>query len=73
MKPDANVLFQLAEELDIDVLGTSASYLTALEKGGVRPGKKFNLGHLRTLLSTGSPLSDESFTIYLKIEFYFYP
>ena len=32
MQPDANVLFQLAEELEIDVFGTSASYLTALEK-----------------------------------------
>ena len=69
VQPDANVLFQLAEELEIDVFGTSASYLTALEKGGVRPGKKFNLGHLRTLLSTGSPLSDESFTyVYREIK-----
>ena len=69
MQPDANVLFQLAEELDIDVFGTSASYLTALEKGGVRPGKKYNLGRLRTLLSTGSPLTEESFAyVYREIK-----
>ena len=69
MQPDANVLFQLAEELEIDVFGTSASYLTALEKSGVRPGKQYNLGRLRTMLSTGSPLSDESFAyVYREIK-----
>jgi len=69
MQPDANVLFQLAEELEIDVFGTSASYLTALEKRGVRPGKQYNLGRLRTILSTGSPLSDESFSyVYREIK-----
>ena len=69
MQPDANVLFQLAEELEIDVFGTSASYLTALEKSGVRPGKQYNLGRLRTILSTGSPLSDESFAyVYREIK-----
>jgi len=69
MQPDANVLFQLAEELEIDVFGTSASYLTALEKRGVRPGKQYNLGRLRTILSTGSPLSDESFAyVYREIK-----
>jgi len=28
---------------------------------GVRPGKEYDLGALKTVLSTGSPLSEEAF------------
>src|SRR6185436_11726870 len=41
--------------------GTSARYLASLEKAGVSPRTSHQLGSLRTLLSTGSPLSAESF------------
>ena len=58
---DGRVLWQMAEQEDVSVFGTSAKYISALEKAGVRPGTEFSLTHLRTLLSTGSPLAPESF------------
>lgn len=61
MEPRAESLFELANEFKIDVFGTSASYLAAVEKLGVRPAEQFELGRLRMILSTGSPLTDEGF------------
>ena len=61
IEPDASTLIRLADELAINVFGTSASYLAAIEKRGVRAGFKYNLDPLRTILSTGSPLTKESF------------
>jgi len=43
------------------VFGTSAKYLSALEKAGVRPKDDYDLSALRAVLSTGSPLAPESF------------
>lgn len=59
--PDPEVLWRFAEEQRMTVFGTSAKYLALLEKEGVKPGKKFDLSNLRTICSTGSPLSNESF------------
>ncbi|MHC4992685.1 MAG: acetoacetate--CoA ligase, partial [Planctomycetota bacterium] len=59
--PDPEVLWRLADEEGVSVFGTSASYLAALEKAGVQPGKRFGLERLRAVLSTGSPLSEQSF------------
>ena len=61
MEPTADSLFRMAEELKINVFGVSASYLAALEKKGVRPANQYRLTALRTILSTGSPLTGESF------------
>jgi acetoacetyl-CoA synthetase len=58
---DGRVLWQMAETERVTVFGTSAKYLSALEKAGVRPGDEFALPGLRTVLSTGSPLAPESF------------
>jgi len=59
--PKASVLWELAEKEKVSVFGTSAKYLSALEKAGVKPGKQFNLEPLKAVLSTGSPLSMDSF------------
>lgn len=59
--PSADALWRMAEEEKITVFGTSAGYIAALKNAGVKPGKIFKLPHLRTLLSTGSPLSKEDF------------
>ena len=59
--PDAGALWKLAEDLDITVFGTSAKYMEAIEKAGVAPGTQYDLGRLKTILSTGSPLSEGSF------------
>ena len=59
--PEASVLWDLADKEKVSVFGTSAKYLSALEKAGVKPGKQFNLKNLKAVLSTGSPLSSDSF------------
>ncbi|MDW8478816.1 MAG: acetoacetate--CoA ligase [Xanthomonadales bacterium] len=59
--PDGRVLWDLVDADGITVFGTSAKYLAALEKAGVRPRASHRLGSLKTILSTGSPLAPESF------------
>ncbi|MFW6284278.1 MAG: acetoacetate--CoA ligase [Desulfosalsimonas sp.] len=59
--PGPEILWKMAEDQKISVFGTSAGYLGALENSGLRPGDGFDLSHLRAVLSTGSPLSEEGF------------
>ncbi len=59
--PEPKSLIDMAEEEQVSIFGTSAKYISALEKAGVNPNKTHDLSQLRTLLSTGSPLSQESF------------
>jgi len=59
--PGADALWKMAEEEKITVFGTSAGYIEALKNAGVKPGKDFDLSSLKSLLSTGSPLSEENF------------
>ena len=56
-----NVLWDLAEETGITCFGTSAAYLHACMKAGVEPGAGRSLDQLRSVGSTGSPLSPEGF------------
>ena len=58
---DARGLWRIAENERVSIFGTSAKYLSALQKAGVRPRREFELPGLRTILSTGSPLSPASF------------
>jgi acetoacetyl-CoA synthetase len=58
---DGHGLWKMAERERITVFGTSAKYISALEKAGLRPVDSYNLSPLRTVLSTGSPLAPESF------------
>jgi len=58
---DGRVLWQMAEREKVTVFGTSAKYISALQKAGVRPRDEFDLAQLRAVLSTGSPLAPESF------------
>jgi len=59
--PSPEALWQMAQDEKITVFGTSAGYLAALQAAGVRPKEEFDLAPLRAVLSTGSPLSIESF------------
>ncbi|MGD9299333.1 MAG: acetoacetate--CoA ligase [Thiohalocapsa sp.] len=59
--PGPEVLWDLVAEEGVTVFGTSAKYLSALEKAGAEPARTHDLSALRTLLSTGSPLAPESF------------
>ncbi|MGD8250899.1 MAG: acetoacetate--CoA ligase, partial [Desulfobacterales bacterium] len=59
--PGPAALWDLAQEVGITVFGTSAGYLNALETSGLKPRETHDLSALRTILSTGSPLSEEGF------------
>ena len=55
------ILWDLAEQERITHFGTSAKYIDAIKKVGLVPRKDYALGSLRTVFSTGSPLSPEGF------------
>ncbi len=55
------VLWELAAELGITVFGTSARWLAACRKFRLRPGDRVDLGALKAVLSTGSPLAPGTF------------
>ncbi len=59
--PGPAALLDLAQEERITVFGTSAKYIAAIEKAHLAPRETHDLSALRTILSTGSPLSHESF------------
>ena len=51
----------MAEEERVTIFGTSAKYISALEKSSFVPAKEVDLSALRTVLSTGSPLLPDGF------------
>ena len=59
--PDMGVLWDLAERTGETTFGTSAAYIAACMKDGVRPEEGRDLTRLRSVGSTGSPLSPEGF------------
>jgi len=59
--PDENAMLDLIDDEQINIFGSSAKYISALEKSGVIPRNSHNLGSLKVILSTGSPLAPESF------------
>jgi acetoacetyl-CoA synthetase len=66
-KPDS--LFDLIDEEKITIFGTSAKYISSLEKKDLAPIQTHSLTSLKTILSTGSPLLPENFEfVYQKIK-----
>ncbi|MDX1704828.1 acetoacetate--CoA ligase [Pseudidiomarina sp.] len=59
--PEPKVLWDIADQEQISVFGTSAKYLSALEKADYKPGAHHDLTALRAILTTGSVLAPESF------------
>ncbi|AKS42575.1 acetoacetate--CoA ligase [Wenzhouxiangella marina] len=59
--PDGNVLWDLADEARVSVFGTSAKWIAACDKAGIKPRETHRLDALKAILSTGSPLLPESF------------
>jgi len=59
--PDMGTLWNLAERAGVTMFGTSAAYIGACMKAGVEPGSGRDLGALKAIGSTGSPLSPEGF------------
>jgi acetoacetyl-CoA synthetase len=59
--PDMNALWDFARDAQSTCFGTSASYIAACMKSGIDPATTHDLGALRSVGSTGSPLSPEGF------------
>lgn len=67
--PENNRLFALIEQEQVNIFGTSAKYISSVEKAGGHPKEEFNLESLRCILSTGSPLLPNNYDyVYTKIK-----
>ncbi|HET7716304.1 MAG TPA: acetoacetate--CoA ligase [Bauldia sp.] len=59
--PGPSALFDYATDERMNLFGTSAKYIDAVKKSGLRPIDSHDLSSVRMMLSTGSPLAPESF------------
>jgi len=59
--PDLGALWHLAADEGVSYFGTSAPYLMACRKEGLRPADLADLSSLRAIGSTGAPLPAEGF------------
>jgi len=59
--PSMDALWELADRHGITYFGTSAPYIQACLKEGLRPRDSFSLARLQAIGSTGAPLSPEGF------------
>jgi acetoacetyl-CoA synthetase len=64
-----DLLLKIVDNEKITLFGVSAKYIDALKKFSITTHKKYKLNFLRTICSTGSPLSKDGFNyIYKKIK-----
>ena len=59
--PSGEALFSFADQERMTLFGTSAKFIDALAKAGLRPRDTHDLRTVRMLCSTGSPLAPEGF------------
>ncbi|SQD76954.1 acetoacetate--CoA ligase [Moritella yayanosii] len=59
--PHKQILFELADTEKVSIFGASAKYYSACDKAQLRPAQAYELSNLKTMLSTGSVLSHESY------------
>ena len=64
--PNSYILWELAEKVNVSIFGTSAKYLELCKKNNLKPITETNLSSLKTILSTGSTLAEESFDFVYK-------
>jgi len=58
---DARILFDYCDAERFTQFGTSAKFIDAIAKRGLKPGRTHSLASVRTIVSTGSPLVPESY------------
>ncbi|MDA9935000.1 acetoacetate--CoA ligase [Candidatus Marinimicrobia bacterium] len=69
--PDPTAMWNLIDELDITIFGTSAKFIDACKAHDLSPNGFAKLDSLKQILSTGSPLVPESFDyVYEKVKKY---
>ena len=61
MAPTPSRLFDIAQDEKLDFFGVSAKFIDSAHKEGLVPAKSHNLSTIKTIGSTGSVLSPESF------------
>ena len=59
--PDGNALFDFADDAKITLFGTSAKFIDACSKAGLRPIETHDLSSVGSIASTGSVLVPEGF------------
>ncbi|WP_284037732.1 acetoacetate--CoA ligase [Neobacillus sp. 114] len=59
--PNYDTLWKFAESSKMTMFGTSAGFITACMKAGLKPKDQFDLSHLKSIGSTGSPLPASGF------------
>jgi len=59
--PNGNVLFDFADAEKMTFFGTSAKFIDSVRKAGLKPISSHDLSTVRSISSTGSPLSPEDF------------
>jgi len=59
--PDLNALWRFAGESRVNFFGAGAAFYASCQKAGVEPAQVADLGALRGIGSTGSPLSPENY------------
>jgi acetoacetyl-CoA synthetase len=59
--PSARTLFDYADAERMTIFGTSAKFIDAVRKSGLRPRDTNDLSSVRMMTSTGSPLAPENF------------
>ena len=69
MYKSSDLLFKIAEEENVTLFGVSAKYLDTLNKLKINIKSNYKLPYLKTICSTGSPLSEDNFDyVYKKIK-----
>jgi acetoacetyl-CoA synthetase len=61
--PGPHALFDIADSEQLTLLGVSAKFIDAVGKAGIEPITTHRLDTLRTICSTGSPLSPDGFRV----------
>jgi len=56
-----DLLLEFASEEKVTLFGVSAKYIDALSNSGIKPKSKYNFSKMRTICSTGSPLSKDGY------------
>jgi len=59
--PEPDAAWRCAAEQGVSLMGCGAAFLVQAMKDGLEPGRRHDLGALRCLVSTGSPLPEEAY------------
>lgn len=59
--PDPGTLWRLAEREKLTFMGISPAFIGVCMKAGLKPREQFDLSALRTIGSTGSPLTEDAY------------